>query len=53
MVGSVYTCGSGCACSIVTSLAGKCLIEGGEAAEAFGYVTQNWLSYVCSRAWVG
>ena len=32
----------------VTSLAQQCLINGEEAAETLGYVTQNWLSYVCS-----
>ena len=47
MVGSVYTCGTGCECMFVTSLVGECLIDGEEAAAKLGYGTQNWLSYVC------
>ena len=47
MVGSVYTCGSGCECMFVTSLANQCMIEGGEAAAKLGYATNNSLSYVC------
>ena len=46
MVGSVYSCGDKCQCMFVTSLAGECLIEGGEAAGILGYVTKNQLSYV-------
>jgi hypothetical protein len=46
MIGSVYTCASGCECSIVTSLAKQCLIAGDEAVEKLGYITENWLSYV-------
>jgi hypothetical protein len=46
MVGSVYQCGSGCHCMYITSLAQQCMIDGSEAAEALGYVTQNNLSYV-------
>jgi len=46
MLGSVYQCGSGCQCMYVTSLAGQCMIDGSEAAEILGYVTQNTLSYV-------
>jgi hypothetical protein len=51
MIGSVYTCGTGCECSFVTSLAKQCLIQGSEACESLGYSTPNWLSYVCSP-WV-
>lgn len=53
MIGSVYTCGTGCECSFVTSLAKECLIQGSEACESLGYSTPNWLSYVCSLWGVG
>ena len=46
MVGSVYTCGEACECTFITSLADKCMIDGGEAAQTLGYVTKNTLSYV-------
>jgi hypothetical protein len=47
LVGSVYTCGSGCECMYVTSLASSCLIDGGEVADILGYSISNALSYVC------
>ena len=47
MIGSAYTCGDACQCMFITSLADQCMIEGGEAVEALGYVTKNTLSYVC------
>jgi len=46
MIGSVYTCGSSCECMFPTGLVGKCLIDGNEAAQKLGYVTEIWLSYV-------
>lgn len=46
LVGSIYSCAQGCNCMFATSLASKCLIEGGEAAESLGYTTENGLSYV-------
>jgi hypothetical protein len=52
MVGSVYTCGDGCECMFVTSLANQCMIEGSEAAAKLGYTTNNSLSYVCPNCCV-
>ena len=48
MVGSVYTCDDSCHCQFVTSLAGQCQIDGGEAAEQLGYTTDITVSYVLS-----
>ena len=47
MFGNVYDCGQSCQCILITSLAGKCLIDGVEPAERLGHNTNNNLSYVC------
>lgn len=53
MVGSIYSCGSGCECMFVTSLVNQCKIDGSEAAAKLGYGTENWLSYVSPLGPVG
>lgn len=45
MVGSTYSCGAGCECMFVTSLAPQCMINGEQAAAKLGFITSNKLSY--------
>ena len=49
MIGSIYTCGDGCHCKFVTSLASQCLIDGSEAVEQLGYKTDIKVSYVLAH----